>query len=366
VTPAVGGRHEEIGRLREQLAALQAQAEANHRILRRYRARELALLQADDLPSLFRRMVVDLRRGYRLSAVTLILPDPEREIRHLLASLATAEEPRYVVFLDSASEAPAVLRGLRAPWLGRFRPLEHAPLFGDRGTALGSVALVPLQLEHRVLGWLNLGSDDPERFTPRHAADFLAHMGVIAAYCIENTVNRALLQRRGFVDVLTGWHNRRYLESRLLEELNRARREQGALACLMLDVDHFKQINDRHGHLVGDRVLYELAQRIGAEVRSSDVAARYGGEEFALLLPGAGTEEARQLAERVRLSVASRPIVLQCHSLDVTVSAGVASISPQPDEGDLPALRNRLLSAADRALYRAKNAGRNCVAVGET
>src|SRR5690606_12847583 len=113
-----------------------------------------------------------------------------------------------------------------------------------------------------------------------------------------NVVNRARLLRSGFTDVLTGWHNRRYLQVRLAEELARARRDESTLVCLMLDLDHFKQINDTWGHGAGDEVLREVAQRVESQVRDSDVAARYGGEEFVILLPHTDVAAGRLLAER--------------------------------------------------------------------
>src|SRR5690606_24722266 len=106
-----------------------------------------------------------------------------------------------------------------------------------------------------------------------------------AAFCLESSANRARLVRSGLTDVLTGWHNRRYLQTRLMEELARCRRDGTPLTCLMIDVDHFKPINDRYGHLAGDEALRQLAQCIDGEIRDSDVSARYGGEEFVILLP---------------------------------------------------------------------------------
>ena len=118
-------------------------------------------------------------------------------------------------------------------------------------------------------------------------------------------MNRARLVRSGFTDVFTGWHNRRYLQTRLHEELARSRREVTTLTCLMIDVDHFKTINDAHGHLAGDEVLRQVARCIEAEVRGSDVSARYGGEEFVDLAAGTGVDAGRVLAERIRGAVSA-------------------------------------------------------------
>src|SRR5690554_5587530 len=182
-----------------------------------------------------------------------------------------------------------------------------------------------------------MGSADPYRFTRRHATDFLQHLGIVAAFALENAANRARLVQSGLTDALTGWSNRRYLEARLHEEISRCRREDSPLACLMIDVDHFKAVNDRHGHLVGDEVLRGVARRIGTEVRGSDVAARYGGEEFVILLPGTEAAAGAVLAERIRAVVESRPFGAggDRDPVPVTVSIGVAEVQPAAAaEGD--------------------------------
>jgi diguanylate cyclase (GGDEF)-like protein len=165
------------------------------------------------------------------------------------------------------------------------------------------------------------------------------------------------MQRMAERDALTGLANRRRLRAAGEEEHRRARRFGHPVAALMLDLDHFKQVNDRHGHAAGDDVLREVARRIQATVREIDVPARYGGEEFAVLLPETGLDTAREVAERIRLAVADAPIGTRQGPVAVTLSAGVAVLDPRG--GGLGAL----LEAADRALYEAKAAGRNRVAV---
>jgi diguanylate cyclase (GGDEF)-like protein len=143
----------------------------------------------------------------------------------------------------------------------------------------------------------------------------------------------------------------------LFEELARCRRERTPLTCLMIDVDHFKSVNDRFGHLAGDEVLRQLAQCISAEVRGSDVSARYVGEEFVVLLPGTGATAGFTLAERIRSAVAEEPFELTGvpARLPVTVSIGVAEHSPTLEESDLKVVGERLLALADVALYGAEH-----------
>jgi diguanylate cyclase (GGDEF)-like protein len=167
--------------------------------------------------------------------------------------------------------------------------------------------------------------------------------------------------RSGFTDFLTGWHNRRYLHTRLKEELARAQRRGASVACLMVDLDHFKRVNDTYGHLVGDQVLREIAQRIDGEIRDSDAAARFGGDEFAILMPETDAEQAQKLAQRILHAVCASPVSVNAagtQSIKVTLSIGIAAISPQRHDQDLKALADRLLAEADAGLYRAKSGGR--------
>jgi two-component system, cell cycle response regulator len=151
----------------------------------------------------------------------------------------------------------------------------------------------------------------------------------------------------------------------LKEELARAQRRSGNIACLMIDIDRFKSINDGYGHLAGDNALKEVAHRIETQIRNMDTAARFGGDELAILLPDATAQEAARLAERIREVIAAQPFALNSQiSRNLTVSVGVAAVSPGRDETDLKALADRLVADADAALYRAKALGRNRVQVG--
>ncbi|MGH8496699.1 MAG: DUF484 family protein [Gammaproteobacteria bacterium] len=352
----------ELRRLKERLAVLTDEAAKNEIILRRSQARELDLLNAEDLPVLLRLLTSGLADSYGLNAVTLLVADPDHRIRHLLMGSGHALEAfGDVHFVDTLTGMAPQFGSFHKPWLGPFLGADHQLVFPSAQN-LKSIALMPLRRQERLVGSLNFGSSDPARFTRHHATDFLNHLATIASFCLENGVNRARLVRSGVTDVLTGWHNRRYLQARLQEELARARRDASTLVCLLLDVDHFKKVNDTHGHLAGDAVLKEIAARVSDEVRESDVAARFGGEEFAILLPGSNTDKARGFAERVRSAVSARPIEAgNGNAVTVTVSIGIASIRPSADAEDLKSLGEQLLAEADVALYRAKAEGRDRV-----
>ena len=170
-------------------------------------------------------------------------------------------------------------------------------------------------------------------------------------------VNR--LEQETLIDPLTGIFNRRYLDRRLAQEVERALRYRIPLSVLLIDIDHFKQINDGYGHPVGDQVLVCLGKIVAGELRESDVFARYGGEEFMIILPNTPLAGAVDIAERVRLRVHSHvflPVEPEgMGGINTTVSIGVASLGGTADSAD------KLVQSADKSLYGAKNAGRNRV-----
>ena len=185
---------------------------------------------------------------------------------------------------------------------------------------------------------------------------------VIVTLAFDLEAARAALDRLARRDMLTELYNRRYFHECYDVELRRAWRTASPLAVLMIDADHFKDLNDTHGHQAGDEVLRQLARLCAGAVRPYDLLARYGGEEFVVLMPGLQLEPACAVAERIRLAVAE----MRCASaagveLRTTVSVGVACLDRS--EGDPDTEGQALLQRADRAMYRAKAAGRNCWSV---
>lgn len=183
------------------------------------------------------------------------------------------------------------------------------------------------------------------------------------ALALKNATLFTLVKSRADHDGLTRIHNRRAFDERLVEELRRHQRYHQPMALLMLDIDHFKDINDTFGHLAGDRVLQEVGKILAETVRGTDFTARYGGEEFTVILPQTNEEQARILAERLRSLIAETRFTHNGQTFAITVSIGVASLQP----GSL-IKRRALMEKADQALYQAKNMGRNqvCASAGPT
>jgi two-component system cell cycle response regulator len=177
---------------------------------------------------------------------------------------------------------------------------------------------------------------------------FLTGTGVEASYHEE-------IYRMTIVDALTGAHNKRYFLEFLEREIARCARYRRPLSLLMFDIDHFKTINDKHGHLTGDYVLRELSRRLLARVRREELLARYGGEEFAAVLPETDLPGARTFAEQIRRIVNDTPFEYEGDTFPVTISVGVATV--EGEDIDVAAFIKR----ADDFLYRAKREGRNRV-----
>ncbi len=229
--------------------------------------------------------------------------------------------------------------------------------------ATRSIIAIPFGLREEQSGvfFLRALGDDPP-LTPEDLqfADKVVQTSVNAiekAYALEEAESDKIrYQWLATVDPLTGCDNRRSLMDKLNHELARARRYGLAISILMIDLDHFKLVNDTYGHLVGDRVLQQLGDLLRRQVRAVDVVARYGGEEFVVVLPETDKEGGAVFAERIRIAVAEYDFSDASEKLGATVSIGVAGT---PDDGI--ASPEELLKQADTALYRAKEQGRNKV-----
>jgi diguanylate cyclase (GGDEF)-like protein len=345
--------------LRGLLQSLGQDAQHNQQVMQRFQERELTLLSADDLVRLLECLTDGMRASFALDSVKLKLLDPCFVIRDLLVNHSDADTylMRDIELCTDVCETRARFDDPDEPWLGRWREERHLSLFRRRLN--GSVALLPLRHAEGLIGFLCLGSRDPQRFQPGQATDFLNHLAGVAAVCLENAVNRERLRLAGLTDSLTGLYNRRHLEHRLQQEITRAQRYSQPLACLFIDADHFKRINDEHGHPAGDQVLVALAQRLRMRLRASDLATRYGGEEFAVLLPHTDLASAESLAWEICRAIADEPVSLASGDhLSLTVSIGVSALAGGTRQPAAEAGR-ALLDAADRGVYQAKQAGRN-------
>ena len=224
----------------------------------------------------------------------------------------------------------------------------------DAGGHPQDALVVPIQRSGQLMGAMELYLNEWRELNDDQA-DLLNGVASQAAIAISHAQLFQAQEENALTDELTKLPNRRALAQRFLQEMQRARRHHNAIAFLMIDLDHFKQVNDTYGHLNGDAVLAELAQILVTGARESDVCARYGGEEFALILHETTEQGARTLAERIRAKVAAATFP---GGLKLTISVGVAAT-------DDAALFTQLIDRADQALYAAKQGGRNQVRVAD-
>ena len=215
------------------------------------------------------------------------------------------------------------------------------------------VIIEPVLYKDVVLGLIilasayNYGSEEITR---------LNLFGQSLALALHNSLLFDRLERLAALDSLTGIYNRRFGMTRLHEEFGRALRMNAPIGLLMMDLDHFKQVNDTYGHLTGDRVLLRLARVARSVLREGDILVRYGGEEFLAILPGASRHDVTNIGERLRRKVSETRIEEGDESIQVTISQGGVSFP----ENDVPS-ETELVNRADQALYQAKESGRNCV-----
>ena len=217
-----------------------------------------------------------------------------------------------------------------------------------------SLITVPLVNEDKVVGILRMDNPKELIYTQDdlRLLDILADLGVVA---IQNAILYSQTQELAIHDGLTGLFVRRYFMERFSEEVKRAARSKGTFSLMMIDIDNFKDYNDKYGHTAGDLVLKHLSQAINSKIKEGDMLARYGGEELVLFLVGVNKESAAGYAESIRKMAENNPIMLRRKESRVTVSIGVSNY---PKDS---ILKDELIKIADNRLYKAKNSGRNRV-----
>jgi diguanylate cyclase (GGDEF)-like protein len=243
--------------------------------------------------------------------------------------------------------------------------LDDYSSWSPRGTAykkqnLHAVVAYPILNDDKCLGVLGLGRDKPGYgFTPDQIR-FGSLLANLTALILNNAQLREALREQSIHDPLTGLFNRRYMEEVLKQHLSRATRQLHPLGMIMIDIDHFKQFNDAHGHAAGDLLLREVGRLLQNHIRVEDIACRYGGEEFLLILPGASLAETRERAGLLGREVKELRVEHEGRMIGgITLSAGVAVY---PDHGNT---QDSIMRAADAAMYRAKHGGRDRITLAE-
>ncbi len=239
----------------------------------------------------------------------------------------------------------------------RIKDISGRDDYEPLGPNVRSVMLVPMTSHGQATGVLTAESDGADQFTERDI-QMLSIVARSAALALENAELHKRTEELTIIDELTETYNYRYFIQKLQEEKRRAARYDLPLSLIMVDIDHFKKLNDTYGHEIGNVVLKELSRIIKSCIRDVDIFARYGGEEFAVILPQTPQREAAVIGERIRERVEQTDIDIgNGETLRITVSVGVSSF---PENGKS---QEELVSVTDQALYRAKGEGRNLVRV---
>lgn len=275
------------------------------------------------------------------AAVVELDPDGDGDER-LLGSIGLDQE-------DGEEGGIRIFTG--APERRDARAVELSYLYAEEqsGGAVHEALGVPLVGRNGRIGWLGVFSRDPGVRFGEEDVRRLEDLAERVAPAIENARRFREARQLADLDSLTGLHNRRYFYETLGREVDRAQRYQRRLSLVLVDVDGFKEINDRIGHLAGDAVLAEISDRIRQVVRSADIPCRVGGDEFAVIVPEVEVGQARQLVGRIQRAVSSQPIA---RAGRVRVSAGVADLQPN----DSP---TSLFERGDESLYAAKHTAHN-------
>ena len=274
----------------------------------------------------------------------------------LVSMTAAGDEPLVVTLGLTADEAERQAAAAGPPAGPEARSISISYRYTQEELSSGGELIhaglaVPLATRDGPVGFLTVFSRVPGRSFGNEAVAGLERLALRAGPAIENAWRFREARQLADLDALTSLHNRRYFHETLAREVARAQRYDRHLALIVLDLDDFKEVNDRVGHLAGDAVLADAAERVREVVRSADVACRVGGDEFAVVLPEATIADADQLYRRIQAAVSARPIA-QVGTLHL--SAGVAELRVADDA-------TSLFQRADEALYRAKAAGKGRV-----
>ena len=237
------------------------------------------------------------------------------------------------------------------------RKLRPRQMMMDPKANLKSHLTLPLTVEGEILGCISINSDQPNAFDAQDL-QFFSVIGYQMAATLKHFQRFSSIKNIAIYDTLTGLHNRRHFEERLGVETQKSFYSGTPLSLVMVDIDHFKKVNDTFGHTEGDQVLCKTSSLLKNSVRKKDTVARYGGEEFILILPEAGLEESFVIAERIRRIVEDTPFEVGQAQVKLTISMGISNFPSHRAKS-----KEELVKMADQALYDAKRGGRNKVCI---
>ena len=315
----------------------------------------ISLLSLEQISSV---LIDRLPSVFSIDYFTLFLYDQDKRKLNLMCHNHPEIESSFSISLSSSPIMEAAVLSCQSIREQDFSTSSYYrgadnPLFKK-----GYFVSIPLMIEKEVVGVLNINDVDQDPFNVNDL-DFILNLSEFIAMSISNAVLYEQTSKLAVTDGLTGISNRPSVEKSLQIEFERSKRYNSPLSVVLLDVDHFKDVNDSYGHQKGDEILVTFASVLKKFCRANDTAARYGGEEFLMILPQSNAQGAFKIAERVREEIMKMSFVGNDSKFSVTTSCGVAELNR-----DYMKNTDQLINVADNAMYEAKNSGRNKTIIG--
>ncbi|MCW9014767.1 MAG: diguanylate cyclase [Gammaproteobacteria bacterium] len=356
--------------LRRKLDSLLRQARTNEKKQELFDSFGFEIIGTNSPAQLRDLLLFQMQARFQLQDVILCIVDYDKDTDRLF--YGHDEEARAIfqqkfILLDTEKNKDKIKTLRPCPSLGSKVLDQYSWMVSELEDheLLESAAYLPLIRTDKIIGALLLVSRDNGRYQTGHGTEFLQKLSAMTAVAIENCLNQQRVKEIGYQDALTQAYNRRYFDLRFKDEIERSLRRDEDLACMFLDVDHFKKVNDTYGHHIGDLVLMRMVALIKEQVRACDIVARYGGEEFVVALPATSLDVATEIAERLRLAVNSDTQKYYDKNLNISISIGMTTLKhlDSVDRKDSSAIASALIDRADQSLYRAKESGRNRVVI---
>ena len=323
-----------------ELEELLENARRNEALLGRLQAYELQLLSCQTWYDFLTLLLEGLPAQFDLDAATLKVCDPEGDLK---ASMLQSLDLEQAVLLNQLE------------FQGRVPMIEAGPVSPPPPWASGLP--LPLMRNDVYLGQLRLYSANPDRFQAGMATDFMQHLAAVVAACLFMVKQSEETARQALTDPLTGAENRRGFERAYQREWARGQRQYHVFAMILIDLDHFKQVNDVHGHGTGDRALKALCRTLKSIMRPTDHIGRLGGEEFALLVPGCQPDQLPSVAGRVQEAIRDMRVENDTGKIvPLTASGSYLCVTPRPHQ---QLALDQVTEHLDTYLYEAKRNGRN-------
>jgi len=357
-------------KLKRQLDSLLRRARTNEQKQELFDSFGFEVISSNTPAQLRDYVLFQLQARFQLQDVVLTLIDFDSDVEKLFYGHDTDAKKLYeskLLILDVKIDKQKIASLKKYPVLGRDVLMQYEWMHAGLGgmEKCQSSAVLPLIRNNKLIGTLLLLSGDINRYQTGIGTTFLQKLSAMTAVAIENCLNQQRIKEIGYQDPLTQAYNRRYFDLRFYDEIERGLRQSENLACMFLDVDFFKKVNDTYGHHVGDLVLTQLVNLIKEQIRACDIVARYGGEEFVVVLPATSDDGALDIAERLRKAVeVDERLTCGQGGLNVTVSIGLALLANLDDKNlNSKEIGSLLVQHADHALYQAKSSGRNQVVI---